>query len=56
MGEIAAKAPDWSLDWLRKPILQADTRLAVMANPASGRLLVRSLEKTGPVTSVLDIR
>ena len=50
----AVSAPVWSMDWLHEPILQPDTRVAVVANPASGRLLVQGWERTGPATSVLD--
>jgi len=56
MAGLIADGHDWSLDWLRAPILQPDTRLAVMANPSSGRLLVQGWEKTGPATAVLDMR
>ena len=47
---------EWSLDWLRPPILQPDTRLVAMANPLTGRLLVQGWEKTGPATGILDMR
>ena len=40
----------------RPAILQPDTRLAVMANPLNGRLLVQGWEKTGPATALLDMR
>ena len=49
-------APDWSLAWLRPPILVADTRVVVMAHPRSGRMVVQGWEKDGPVTDVLDVR
>jgi len=55
MGKLIAGAHGWSFDWLSPPILQPDTRLAVMANPSSGRLLVQGWEKTGPATAVLDM-
>jgi len=55
MCRLAEDAPDWSFGWLRDPILQHDTRLAMMANAACGRLRVQGLEKTGPATQVLDI-
>ena len=54
MCELLAGGHDWSLDWLRAPILQPDTRLAVMANPRTGRLLVQGWEESGPATAVLD--
>jgi hypothetical protein len=55
MVSIVTQKQDWSFDWLEPPILQRDTRLAVMANPKTGRLLVQGLEKTGAVTQNLDI-
>jgi hypothetical protein len=55
MTQLAAQSPTWSLDWLRPPLLQGDTRVAVMADPRSGRLLVQGWEATGPATTVLDI-
>ncbi|MEI9987809.1 MAG: hypothetical protein WDN69_34610 [Aliidongia sp.] len=55
MSALLGQGHDWSLDWLRAPILQPDTRLAVMANLRSGRLLVQGWEKTGPATDVLDL-
>jgi hypothetical protein len=56
MSVLVASRQDWTLDWLRSPILVPDTRLAVMANPRSGRLLVQGWEKTGAVTEILDLR
>ena len=55
MTELIATPPDWSLDWLTPPILQPDTRLAVMANPRTGRLAVQGWETTGPATALLDL-
>ncbi len=55
MSERIARDADWSLDWLRSPILQHDTRLAMMANPRSGRLLAQGWEKSGPATAILDM-
>lgn len=46
---------DWSFDWLAAPILRHDTRLAVMANPTSGRMSVIGLEKHGKATAQLDL-
>jgi len=39
-----------AMDWLVPPVLNPDTRLAVMANPAQGRLAVQGLEADGPAT------
>lgn len=55
MAALIAEGHAWSFDWLRPPILQPDTRLAVMANSLSGRLLVQGWEKTGAATAVLDL-
>ena len=55
MAGLVAEGHPWSLDWLQPPILQPDTRLVAMANPATGRLMVQGWEKHGAATSVLDI-
>ncbi len=55
MIALSHRIPDWSMGWLKEPILHAETRLAVMANAASGRLIARGFEKTGPVTDVLAL-
>ncbi len=56
MIKLIGGHPDWSLDWLRPPILQPDTRMAMMANPASGRLVVQGWETGGAATEVLNLR
>ncbi len=43
------------LDWLRAPILNEGTRLAVVADPAAGRLLARGYEADGPATKTLEL-
>lgn len=50
---LMREAPDWSMGWAAAPILEADTRLAVMANPRTGKLLARGYEKDGPATALL---
>ncbi len=55
MAKLIADGHPWSLDWLQDPILHPDTRLAVMASAASGRLLVQGWEKHGAATAMLDI-
>jgi hypothetical protein len=55
MTDLISTAHDWSFDWLRTPILQPDTRLAFMANPRTGRMIVQGWENTGPATAVLDV-
>ncbi len=44
-----------NFDWLEAPILNKDTRLAVEANAATGRLLVQGYERDGPATEVFDL-
>jgi len=41
-------------DWLIAPVLNPDTRLAVVANPASGQLSVQGWERDGAVTQVYE--
>lgn len=55
MATVLDVAPDWSLGWVRDPLLQPDTRLVAMANPRTGRLVVQGWEKTGPATAILDL-
>jgi len=45
-----------AMDWLEPPVLNPDTRLAVMANAATGRLAVLGLEKDGPATGIFDLK
>ncbi len=42
-------------DWLIDPVLNPDTRLSVVANPASGHLLVQGWESDGPATEVFRL-
>ena len=42
--------------WLRPPIRNSLTRLAMVARPASGRLIAQGFEAEGPVTQVLRWR
>jgi hypothetical protein len=41
--------------WLKPPILNPTTRLAMVAEPASGALTVRGYEASGPVTRTLSL-
>jgi len=50
--ETLHNAPGDSFDWLQPPILNATTRLAVVANAAKGTLTVQGWEKDGPATQV----
>ena len=56
MCALLAAPPGWSLDWVQPPVLVADTRLAMMANPRTGRMLLQGWERTGAATAVLDMR
>ncbi len=47
------QAPAWDLEWVKDPILVADTRLACIASPATGAMLVEGWESTGRVTEML---
>ncbi|TBW37049.1 hypothetical protein EYW49_12940 [Siculibacillus lacustris] len=52
MLALARRPPDWSMKWLAAPILHDETRLSVMANAASGRLIAQGFEATGPATAL----
>ncbi len=43
------------LDWLAPPVLNKTTRLAMVAEPASGRLTARGFETYGPATAILRL-
>lgn len=45
--------PDF--EWVRWPILNADTRLALMANAATGEILARGYEHGAPATRTLTL-
>lgn len=51
-GDAGASGP---FDWVTAPILIPTTRLAVVANPRTGRLAVRGWEADGPATQVLEL-
>ena len=55
MAKLIEGGVDWSFQWLCPPILQPDTRVAAMACPASGRVIIQGWEKSGPATAVLDL-
>ncbi len=42
-------------DWIKPPILNPTTRLAVLANPATGRLAVQGWEAESPATAVFEL-
>jgi hypothetical protein len=52
-ARLAGAGPD--LDWLAPPVLNETTRLALVAEPASGRLTARGFEATGPATAPLRL-
>jgi len=54
MERCQATAPD-GFAWVKPPILNATTRVAVVADPARGRLLVRGYETEGPATADLHL-
>ncbi len=56
MLRLLALPPAWSLDWVQAPVLVPDTRLAMMASPRTGRMLLQGWESSGPATAVLDLR
>ena len=46
---------DTEFEWLTPPILNANTRLAMVADAKEGRIIARGYEKTGPATTALDM-
>lgn len=54
---MRARLPDCRGDfgWLAPPVLNELTRLAMQAEPASGRLTVRGYEAYGPATELLEL-
>jgi hypothetical protein len=52
-ARLAGAGPE--LDWLAPPVLNATTRLAMVAEPANGRLTVRGFEAHGPATATLRL-
>jgi hypothetical protein len=55
--KAVAAAPDFDrpFEWLKPPMLNEESRLAVLADPATGRIAARGYEADGPATAVLDI-
>lgn len=52
---MASPAWDPGLLWVTWPLLNRETRLAVMADPANGRLLARGYEEERPATHTLKL-
>jgi hypothetical protein len=48
-------SPGNDFDWVAHPVLNETTRLAVIANAAEHRLIVRGFEADGPVTDVFTL-
>lgn len=53
--QVQATLPPAGLDWVQPPILSERTRLAMVADPASGRLIARAYEADGPVSADLVV-
>ena len=49
-----SRLPSETFDWMIEPVRNKDTRLAVVANAATGRILVQGWEVDGAATEVLD--
>ena len=49
-----SRLPAQEFDWMLHPIHNKDTRLSVVANATSGRLLVQGWEIDGAATEILD--
>lgn len=56
MTPLEAPALDPEFPWLCWPIVNAETRLVMVADAAEGRLLAQGYETKGPATQVLDFR
>jgi hypothetical protein len=56
MRQITA-APEFDrpFGWLKLPILNEESRLAILADPAEGRIVAQGYEADGPATAVLDL-
>lgn len=54
MSQCLAGRPD-GLDWLKPPILNHTTRMALVANPGQGSILVQGFEADGPATEPLEL-
>ena len=54
---MAMQAQPGALDlgWLHWPILNSETRLALAADPAQGRLIAQGYEADGPATRPLEL-
>lgn len=57
MMQAVAAAPDFDrpFAWLKPPMLNEESRLALVADPATGRLVAQGYEADGPATALLDM-
>jgi hypothetical protein len=55
LAAAAAGGDPFTLAWLAPPVLNRDTRVAVAADPASGRLTAQGWERHGPATAVARV-
>jgi hypothetical protein len=56
LAAMRSTSKDWDLSWVRWPILNPDTRLALMANAATGEIMARGYESGSPATRTLVLR
>ena len=53
-GYTVSQVSDFN--WLNYPVVNEDTRLAMLANPKAGELKAQGFESDGPATEVFDLR
>jgi hypothetical protein len=55
---LAGLSPEFDegFGWLRPPVLNSLTRLAMVADAAEGRILAQGFEKEVPATAPLDLQ
>ncbi len=54
MAQVAPAAGD-DFAWLKPPVLNPTTRLAMLAEPATGKLVAQGFETRGPATAITPI-
>lgn len=55
LAAIRSAHPYWDFRWLTWPILNSETRVAMMADPSTGRLAAQGFEGGQPATRVLRL-
>lgn len=55
MGKLLHRTDVERFDWVRPPILNATTRLAAVANAATGELTVMGYERSAPATRIFSL-